>query len=577
MTDESPVTTPPKRRPRSWTRRRRGLAALLVVGVLGVTAAACGNDNSSASGGSSTAASTLNISDEYGSSWTCEFNPYNSSDTGFSFGPVYEELVYQDSLKSGAPTPWLATKWAWSNGNKTLTFTIRQGVKWSDGTPFTAKDVLFSFDLLKAHPGLDLNSDWSVLNSVALKGSDQVVFKFKTAAVPYFYYIAGQTPIVSQHVWSTVGNPVTYLDPHPVGTGPYLMSSCSGTNIQYKKNPNYWQPGLPKIETVNFPAYLSNTPANDNLASGQDQWGSQYIPNIDKVYLSKNPTNYHYWFEPVANVDMFINLKDPLLSDLAVRQAMSYAIDKQKVSTVGESGYEPPANQTAIVKPTFSSWYDSSEAAKYGNAYGYDPAKAISTLEAAGFTKNSSGIFEKDGKPLSFTIVNNGGYSDWVTSVSVIESELKAVGIQITPENLSDTTFLADVYDGKYQLAYNAETGGPGPYYELRQILYSPNSAAIGTSAASDWERYSNPATDKLINEYAATTSSAQQHQIVDKLEQVMLSDVPVIPVTEEVDWYQYDTQNIGGWVTSSDPYAQPAQYASPDWGVVLLHLYPKS
>jgi len=66
------------------------------------------------------------------------------------------------------------------------------------------------------------------------------------------------------------------------------------------------------------------------------------------------------------------------------------------------------------------------------------------------------------------------------------------------------------------------------------------------------------------------------QHQVVDELQQVILSDVPVIPVTEAVDWYQYDTQHIGGWVTQSNPYAQPAQYAVPDWGVFLLHLYAK-
>ena len=85
--------------------------------------------------------------------------------------------------------------------------------------------------------------------------------------------------------------------PNPIGTGPYTLHTCSGANIQYTKNDNYWQAGLPKIETVNFPSYLSNNAANADLASGADQWGSQYIPNIKAYYLSKNP-NYHIWFEP---------------------------------------------------------------------------------------------------------------------------------------------------------------------------------------------------------------------------------------------------------------------------------------
>jgi len=520
--------------------------------------------------------SVLNIADEYGVTWNCQFNPFNASDEFDSFGPVYEELVYIDNLKNGSATPWLATAWDWSNGNKTLTFTIRKGVTWSDGQPFSAKDVVFTFDLLKKNPSLDLNSDWSVLSSVAQKGSDQVVFNFKSAAVPYFYYIADETPIVAAHIWSSVANPVTNLDPHPVGTGPYTMSSCSGANIQYTKNSHYWQPGLPHIETVNFPSYLSNNAANQDLKSGTDQWGSQFIPNIQRYYISADSKYYHYWFEPLFNVNIYINLMDPLLSNLAVREAMAYAIDRPQVSKIGEYGYEPASNQTAIVLPTFSKWYDSALAAKYGNAYAYNPAKAISVLEAAGFKRGGNGIFEKDGKPLSFTIVNNGGFSDWVAAVNVVQANLKAVGIQVTPDNLSNTTFLSDVQEGHYQLAYNWDVGGPGPYYELRQLLYSPNSAPIGKAASSNFERYSSKATDALIGQYASTTSSAVQHNVVDQLEKVMLSDVPVIPVTEAVDWYQYDTQHIGGWVTQSDPYAQPAQYAWPDWGVVLMHLYTK-
>ena len=154
----------------------------------------------------------------------------------------------------------------------------------------------------------------------------------------YFYYIADQTPIVPAHIWSTIKNPATYLDPHPVGTGPYVMSSCSGANIQYKKNAHYWQPGLPKIETVNFPSYLSNTSANEDLTSGVDQWGSQFIPNIKKYYISNNPKYYHYWFEPVYNVHLWPNLTNPMLSDLAVRQAMAYAINRPLVCKIGEYG-----------------------------------------------------------------------------------------------------------------------------------------------------------------------------------------------------------------------------------------------
>ncbi len=556
-------------------RRTIRAGAVLAAGLLAAALAACGGSSpSSGSGSASGPSGTLTISNEQGTLWTCSFNPFNPSNLaqGVTFGQVYEPLAFVNTLESGKATPWLATAWAWSDGNKMLTFTIRNGVKWNDGTPMTAADVAFTFNLMKKFPTLDLNSVWSVLSSVTQQGN-KVVMTFKNAAVPYFYYIADQTPIVPQHVWSTIANPVSYADANPVGTGAFTVNPCSAQNITYVANPHYWQPGEPKLAKVLYPAFTSNDPANTYLATGQAQWGSQFIPNIESFYTSKSPDN-HYWFPPIANVTLIPNLTVPGLNNAAVRQAMAYAIDRNRVSQIGEYGYEPPANQTGIVTPTFSSWEDTSAASQYD--YTYNPAKAKQILTSAGFKMGSNGIFASpSGKPLSFTVINIGGYSDWVASMQVIQQDLKTVGIQITTDNLSQNDFLSRLYNGDYQLAYNNQQGGPSPYYEFRQWLYSANSAPIGKQAASNWERYSNPATDALINQYATTTSKAQQQQIVDQLQQVLLKDVPFIPVTEEVAWYQYNTGKFTGWVTQSDPYAVPAAYFYPDMGQVLLHLAP--
>jgi peptide/nickel transport system substrate-binding protein len=424
---------------------------------------------------------------------------------------------------------------------------------------------------LKKNSALDLQAVWSVLKSVTRKGTNQVVFQFKTPAVPYFYYVAGQTPILPQHIWASVKNPVTFKDPKPVGSGPFTMGSCSPQVIKYQKNASYWQKGLPKIDTVFYPAYTSNDPANQDLASGKAQWGSQFIPSINSFYLSKSKDN-HYWFPPVANVSVFINLKNPILKDVAVRRAMAYAIDRSRVSKIGEYGYEPPSNQTGIVTPTFKSWLNT----KLANQITYNPTKAKQILTQAGYTMKN-GVFEKNGKSLKFSMVNIGGYSDWVASAQIVAQNLAQIGIKVTPQNLSQTTYNADTYNGNFQLAYDGnEAGGPSPYYELRQELYSPNSAPIGKSAASNWERYSNPKVDSLIRAYAATTSSTKQHAIVNQLEAAMVRDVPIIPITEGVDWYQYNTKSLTGWVTQQDPYAKPSAYEHPDWAVLLIHLRPK-
>jgi peptide/nickel transport system substrate-binding protein len=556
-------------------RRLKSLGVLIGAAGLLTAAAACGSSGPSSGSGASTSSGpsgTLTIANEFGSTWTCQFNPFNPNVSILPFGPVYEPLVFMDNLESGKTSPWLATSWTWSDNNKVLTFNIRQGVKWSDGVPFTAKDVVFTFDELKKFPGLDIQSDWSFLSSVVQKGSDQVVMTFKTAGTANFYYAADQTPIIPEHIWASIKNPVTYNDNHPVGTGAYTVSACTPENITYSANKHYYISGEPKVATVDYPAFLSNNTANQELADGQAQWGNQFIPSIQSFYSGKSASN-KYWFPPTVNNEIFINLKKPLLDELPVRQAMAYAIDRQKVSQIGEYGYEPPANQTGIVTPTFSSWEDTAEAAKYN--YDYDPAKAKSILTAAGFKMGSNGIFEtSSGTPLQFTIVNIGDYSDWVASVQIIQQEFKAVGIGLTVDNLSSNAYDAAMFDGNYELGYNTESGGPGPYYELRQWLLSANSAPIGQTASTNWERYENPATDALLDEYSAA-SPAQQHQIIDQLQEVMLSQVPLIPVTESVDWYEYNTADFTGWPTASDPYDQPGPALTPDFGWTLLHLAP--
>jgi peptide/nickel transport system substrate-binding protein len=545
---------------------------IAVVAAVGLLAVACSSSGKSSSGNGGTPGGTLTISNEQGGLWTCGFNPFNPAVQFLSVGPVYEPLVFVNALKSGATSPWLASKYEWSTDNKSLTFTIRDGVKWSDGQPLTANDVVYTFQLMKQHPSLDLNSVWSVLSDVVLKGSNQVVMTFKQSAVPYFYYVADQVGIVPQHIWSKIpGDPAAYVDNPPVGSGAFKVQPCTPQNITYVRNDSYWQPGLPKVAKVLYPAYTSNDPANLDLATGKAQWGSQFIPNINTFYTNRSPNN-HYWFPPLTNVSVFINLKDPVLGAQVVRQAMAYAIDREKVAKVAEYGYQPAANQAGIVTPTYQSWLDTSQ-----QGYSLDTNKTTSLLTSAGYHKGSDGIFvSPSGQRLSFGIINIGDYSDWVAAVHEIQVDLAKVGIEIKAQNLSSDDYNNRLYNGQFQLAYGDETGGPTPYYEFRQWLYSANSAPIGKPASTNYERYSNAQTDQLLDQYGATTDENTQHQIMNKLQTVLLQDVPLIPVTEGVDWYQYNTSKFSGWVTQDDPYAQPAAYSLPDWGQMLLHLQPK-
>src|SRR6202035_4206961 len=172
---------------RESMKRFRLLTVLATVGLL-VTACGGSSGGNSSGGG----AGKLVIDNESGSTWTCHFNPFNPAVSLTGNGFVYEPLEFVDILKTGpaAVTPWLATSSQWSNGFKTLTFTIRQAVKWSDGQPFSAADVVYTFNAMKRDKAIDLNALWTAdggpLTSVVLKGANQVVFTFSSSSQPYF-------------------------------------------------------------------------------------------------------------------------------------------------------------------------------------------------------------------------------------------------------------------------------------------------------------------------------------------------------------------------------------------------------
>ena len=436
----------------------------------------------------------------------------------------------------------------------------------------TAADVAFTFNLMKKFPALDVNSVWSVLSSVTQSG-DNVVMTFKAPSVPYFYYIADQVPIVPEHIWSKIANPVTYADANPIGTGAYIVKPCTPENITYVANPDYWQPGEPKIAKVLYPAFTSNDPANTYLATGQAQWGSQFIPNINAFYTSKSANN-HYWFPPIANVSLIPNLTVPGLNNVLVRQAIAYAIDRNKVAQHRRvrrgAGREPERHRR---RRRSARWMDTTAAAKYN--YGYNPAKAKQSCSRRRATRwAATGSTPRAARSCRSRVINIGGYSDWVASMAVIQQELKAVGIALTARQpLAERLPVPAVLR---QLPARLLRADRRP----DAVLRVPAVAVLGELRADRQERLEQLGAVQQPGDRPAAQPATRrpptrrtQQQIVDQLQQVVLSDVPFIPITEEVGWFQYNTGKFTGWPTPGDPYAMPAAYAYPDMGQVLLHL----
>jgi len=548
-------------------RMKTAVFSLLVLFL--ILLAACGQGNSTSTTPKN---SVLNIVPSPKGDFTNGFTPFSGSANYGSQGMIYETLLFFNRM-NGDVKPWLAQSYAFSSDAKTLTFHLRTDVKWSDGQAFTADDVVFTLNLLKQYSAADLNSIWQYIQQVQNPDSSTVVVTLKKPYTPVLWYLAGQTYIVSKHEYANVGDPTKFADVNPIGTGPFMLKSFSPQLIDLKKNPTYWQPGKPAVNEIRYPSFNSNTSAELLLQRGDVDWTGLFTPNIQQTYVSKDPAHNHYWFPSRNIVMLYLNTAKAPFNQLAVRQAISSAIDRDKIYKIAESNYEPVSSPTGLVLPTNQSNLDSA----YANAsFSLDTSKSAQLLSSAGFTKGSDGIYaDKSGKKLSFSINVVTGWTDWVTADQIISTNLKAIGIDARVNSISFNSYFSALQMGTFDMAISWTNPGPTPFYLYNSLLNSTNSAAIGKQANSNWERWMDPNTDKMLAQYATTTDSSLQQQALNGLQQIMVEQLPSIPLVYGATWYEYSSRNFTGWPNANNAYASPAPFDFPDAAVVALNLTP--
>lgn len=537
------------------------MVALSLLALLSLVLAACGGSSPATTNVKKN--TVLNIVPSPVGDFTEEFSPYSSSTDYGSRGMIYETLLFFDSL-NGTTSPWLAQSYQFSSDAKTVTFHLRQDVKWSDGQQFTADDVVFTLNMLKQYPAADGNGLWQTIQSVTSTDQYTVVVTLKKPSSPILWYLGGQTWIVPKHLFSSVGDPTKYVDSKPVGTGPFVLNSFTPQLIDLKKNTNYWQPGKPQVTELRFPSFDSNTSAQLLLSNGGVDWTGLFTPNIQQTYVSRDAAHNHYWFPPNNVVTLYLNDAKAPFNQLAVREAISSAIDRNQLYKVGESGYEPPASPTGLVLPANQSFLDSTYSS---SKFTLDTAKAKSLLQSSG--ANVSGK--------TFTIDVVTGWTDWVTDCQIIATELKAIGINATVNALSYNAYFSALQQGNFDMAISWTNPGPTPYYLYNSMLNSANTAALGQNAASNFERWSDSTTDQLLNQYATSADPNVQKQAINGLQKIMVEQMPTIPLVFGATWNEYSTAKFTGWPSVSNPYAAPAPFDYPDSEIVVLNLKPVS
>ncbi|NNE43199.1 MAG: ABC transporter substrate-binding protein, partial [Gemmatimonadetes bacterium] len=372
----------------------------------------------------------LVVSQEQHSSWIRNFNPLTTASAARwpTLAGIYEPLFVFNSVKS-EQVPWLGTGFEWRDDNLTLRITTREGVQWSDGADFSARDVAYTFNLMSGHAALDRRSVWSYLASVEALDERTVEFRFQRVFIPGFGDIAAQQ-IVPEHVWKDIEDPVAYANENPVATGPYTEVRMFRNQVfELGRNPNYWQEGKPKVEALRFPAFPANDNANLALIFDQVDWAGNFIPAIDRVYVKRSPETHGYWFPLTGStVFLFANTTREPFGNRDVRKALSMAVDRKLLVDVACYRYSRPADATGL-SDAFATWRDQ-DAAAAGTWIHHDPAGANELLDAAGFRRNEDGIRTlPDGSPWEYDILVVAGWSDWVRACQVIARGLRDIGI----------------------------------------------------------------------------------------------------------------------------------------------------
>ena len=524
-----------------------------------------------------TDAGVLTVSKEQQASWVRNFNPLVAEDLSRwpTRGGIYEPLLVFNTIR-GEYVPWLATEHAWSDGGETLRFDLRPGVLWSDGEAFTAEDVVFTFELLRENPAIDLNNTAGFVSSVEATGERGVVFHLSKPFVPGLGYIAHQ-PIVPEHVWRNVEDPVTFANPDPVATGPFTEVDTFRDQLYVLgRNPRYWQPGKPAVKALRFPALPSNDQATLGLLRGEVDWAGNFVPAIDRVFTERDPEHHRYWFPLVGNtVMLYPNNTRPGLDDPAVRKALSRAIDRSVLAEVAMFDYTRPADATGLSDAYTS--YRSEDAVEAGDWVQHDPARALEELAAAGYTRDDDGRLRRpNGEPFTLELNVVNGWSDWVRAAQIISRQLDGIGVNVSVKTYDFSAWFDRLQRGDYDLCIAWSIQGPSPYIFYRNLLSSKQRLPVGQPAASNWHRFASEPTDALLAQLESALEPDDVQRLTHELELAFVDAAPVIPLFLGPSWGSFNTSRFTGFPNADDPYAKLSPNETPETLLVLTQLKPR-
>lgn len=429
-------------------------------------------------------------------------------------GLVYNGLVrYDKNLQLEGE---LAESWEISEDNLTMTFHLRKGVRWHDGTPFTSADVLFTYRLY-VDPQTPTAYAEAYRQVIKAEAPDPHTFRV-TYEKPYAPALGSWgVAILPRHLLEGKDVTKSPLSRAPVGTGPYrFVEWKAGEKVVLEANPDYFE-GEPYIRRVVYRIIPDQSTMFLELQSGSlDYMGLtplQYTRQTDTSAFRRRFNKYRYL--AFGYTYLGYNLKRPLFQDKRVRQALSCAINKQEIIDGVLLGLGQIA--TGPYKP--DTWVYNPEVKRYP----YDPAKARALLAEAGWAdSDGDGILDKDGRPLSFTIVTNQGNELRIKTGEIIQQRFKEVGVEVKLRVIEWAAFLKEFIDpGNFDATILGWTGGPEP--DQYNIWHSSKTGPRELNFIG----YNNPEVDRLLEQGRRTFDQAERKKYYDRFQEILAQEQP--------------------------------------------------
>ena len=541
-----------------------GVAAALLL--TGCTAGG-GNDDGDSSG---TAALTIAKPD--GAIATEMNNPWIGDGSALKLGygyAIFEPLAMVNLIDPSQDiVPWLASDVKWSDDFTSVELTARDGVTWNDGETFTADDIAFTFNLLKDNAGIntaalditDATADGSV--ATVTFASSQFVKQDKVL----------QQLIVPEHIWKDVKDVTTETNPEPVGTGGYTLTSFNSQSVQLDRRDDYWG-GKLAVPTLYYVSYNDNTALTTALANGDADWAQAFIPNIEDAYLSKDDAN-KYWAPAGLGVDgLWFNTTIKPFNDKALRQAMNLVVDRDKHREVAREGSVPPLTSvTGLPTPAGDAYI--TDAFK-GKDYKIDVDGAKAILEDAGYTWKGETLTDPDGDPVTFTLQVPQGWSDYVTGITLIADEVKALGIEATVETPDVDTWWAAKGTGDFQAVLHWTDTGLTPWDIYSDAMDGKRFLPIGEQSEQfNFGRFNDDTVTAALASYATASDDAARATALDAMQTAFVDDAVMLPIGTRPYIGEFNTRNYVGWPSDDDPYAVP-EPTRPQQMLILTKLQP--